>query len=156
MALFRRFFGAVGAVHDNQLQAEAADAAQGLDIDAAVVAHQQWKQHLLAHLAGHHSEAGLEVEDICRDDRCDLGRWIHGQARARLGTFPGFTALLSHHRMFHHVACNVLALEHAGKRGDARRMVADQFEAYSDRVTEDLRLLQQVVNQPRSEPGRSN
>ena len=72
------------------------------------------------------------------------------------GTFPGFTALLSHHRMFHHVACNVLALEQAGKRADARRMVADQFEAYSDRVTEDLRLLQQVVNQPRSEPGRSN
>lgn len=155
MALFRRFFGAEGAVHDNQLQAEAADAVQGLDIDAAVAAHQQWKQHLLAHLAGH-PEAGLDVEQICRDDRCDLGRWIHGQARARLGTFPGFTALLSHHRMFHHVACNVLALEHAGKRGDARRMVADQFEAYSDRVTEDLRLLQQVVNQPRSEPGRSN
>ncbi|MBV1730849.1 MAG: CZB domain-containing protein [Hydrogenophaga sp.] len=154
MAIFRRFFGAEGAVHDHQLQAEAAGAAQGLDIDAAVIAHQLWKQHLLAHLAGH-PEAGLDVEEICRDDRCDLGRWIHGPARARLGTFPGFTALLSHHRMFHHVACNVLALEQAGKRGDARRMVADQFEAYSDRVTEDLRLLQQVVNQSRTQPGRA-
>ena len=154
MAIFRRFFGAEGAVHDHQLQAEAAGAAQGLDIDAAVIAHQLWKQHLLAHLAGH-PEAGLDVEEICRDDRCDLGRWIHGPARARLGTFPGFTALLSHHRMFHHVACNVLALEQAGKRGDARRMVADQFEAYSDRVTEDLHLLQQVVNQSRTQPGRA-
>jgi hypothetical protein len=144
LAFFRRFFGAVGAVRDSQLQAEAVGAAQSLDIGAAVLAHQQWKQRLLAHLAGN-AEAGLDVERICRDDRCDLGRWIHGQGRARLGTFPGFTSLLSHHRMFHHVACNVLALEKAGKRADARRMVADQFEAYSDRVTEDLQLLQQVV-----------
>jgi hypothetical protein len=147
VAFFLRFFGAEGAVRDSQLQAAAAGAAQSLDIDAAVLAHQQWKQRLLAHLAGN-AEAGLDVERICSDDRCDLGRWIHGQGRARLGTFPGFTALRSHHRMFHHVACNVLALEKAGKRVDARRMVADQFEAYSDRVTEDLQLLQQVVNPP--------
>jgi len=155
LAFFRRFFGAEGAVRDSQLQAEAAGATQCLDIDAAVIAHQQWKQRLLAHLAGN-AEAGLDVERICSDDRCDLGRWIHSRGRARLGTFPGFTALLSHHRMFHHVACNVLALEKAGKRTAARRMVSDQFEAYSDRVTEDLRLLQQVVNQPRStKPGGS-
>jgi len=142
-------------VQDNQLRVEAAGAAQGLDIEAAVMAHQQWKLHLQAHLVGH-AEAGLDVEKICSDDRCDLGRWIHRQGRARLGTFPGFTALLSHHRMFHHVACNVLALERAGKRGDARRMMADQFEAYSDRVTEDLRLLQQVVSQSCAEPRRPN
>lgn len=147
MGFFRRFFGTEGSVRDSQFQAEAVGAAQGLDIEAAVAAHLQWKRQLQARLAdggGQLSDAGPD----CRDDRCDLGRWIHGEGRARLGTFPGFSELMAHHRLFHHVACNVMALEQAGKRADARRMLADQFESYSDRVTQDLRLLQQVVNQP--------
>lgn len=59
---------------------------------------------------------------------------------------------MTHHRLFHHVACNVVALKRAGKHADARRMMADQFESYSDRVTQDLRLLQQVVMQSGDTP----
>lgn len=151
MGFFKRFFGTKAGVRDSRLQAEAVDAAQGLDIDAAVAAHLQWKRQLQARL----NEGGdplLDGGPDCRDDRCDLGRWIHGRGRARLGTFPGFTELMAHHRLFHHVACNVVALKRAGKHADARRMMADQFESYSDRVTQDLRLLQQVVMQSRDTP----
>jgi hypothetical protein len=140
----RRFFGADPVVRDSQLRDTAVRATEGLDIAAAVAAHRRWKQQLQAQLRS--AAPALDREQVCRDDRCDLGRWIHGRGRARLGAFPGFTELLAHHRMFHHVAGNVLALEAAGQHAAARRMMDDQFEDYSARVTEDLLLLQRVVS----------
>lgn len=152
MPFLRRFFGGDPAVRDSRWRAEAARAADELDIEAAIAAHLRWKAQLQTHIAGRPGAdpevpAPLDRDLVCRDDRCDLGRWIHGPGRARLGTFPGFTALLAHHRMFHHVAGNVLALDTAGQHGAARRMLADQFEDYSARVTEDLRLLRRVVSE---------
>lgn len=148
---FRRFFGGEPVEQDSRLRAEAVRAAEGLDIDAAIAAHQRWKEQLQTRITGRPgmdpSAGPLDRERVCCDDRCDLGHWIHGAGRARLGTFPGFTDLLAHHRMFHHVAGNVLALEAAGQRSAARRMLDDQFEDYSTRVTEDLRLLQRVVGE---------
>lgn len=140
----KQFFGTTDADRDGEHRAALVGAVVGLDIPVAVTAHQRWKQALQAHLDGV-SGGALEIDAVCRDDRCDLGQWIHGSARARLGTFPGFTALMAHHRMFHHVAANVLTLDHAGKKGDARRMLANQFEIYSERVLEDLAQLQRLV-----------
>ena len=151
MPFLRRFFGGDRELRDSQLRAEAARAAEGLDIEAAMAAHREWKRQLQVLLLGGHATqvpaeaTALDRERVARDDRCDLGCWIHGRGRARLGTFPGFTDLLAHHRMFHHVAGNVLALEAAGQAAAARRMMADQFEDYSVRVADDLRLLQRVV-----------
>lgn len=162
MHFLRRFFGAdpAGLVEPEDLatrhsglQADAAVAARGLDIEAAIEAHRRWRQRLRAQLLPQEHDpdgaAGLPLqrEQACRDDNCPLGQWIHGRGRARLGTFPGFTALQAHHRMFHHVAGNVLALEEAGKGADARRMLDDQFEDYAGRVAADLRLLRQVVGE---------
>jgi len=50
VGFFKRFFGTKEGVRDSRLQAEAMDAAQGLDIDAAVAAHLQWKRQLQARL----------------------------------------------------------------------------------------------------------
>ncbi|MCB2017124.1 MAG: CZB domain-containing protein [Hydrogenophaga sp.] len=149
MPWLRRFFGTDALARDSQLRAEAARAVEGLDIEAALSAHRQWKQQLRACLMSEETCMSDEILDralVCLDDRCDLGRWIHGKGRSRLGTFPGFAELLSHHRMFHHVAGNVMALREAGHLGAARRMLDDQFEDYSSRVAEDLRLLRDLVN----------
>ena len=152
MPILQRFFGAEPLVADGALRAEAVRAAQGLDIEAAINAHLDWKRQLRAQLQPHDAAAeaalAFEREPICHDDHCELGRWILGPGRLRLGAFPGFADLLAHHRMFHHVAANVLALRDAGMLADARRMLDDQFEDYSERVTQDLRLLQQVVAAP--------
>lgn len=152
MPFLQRFFGGDPAARDSQWRAEAVRAAEGLDIDAAIAAHLFWKEQLQTQITGRPgadpgAPGPLDRDRVCRDDRCDLGHWIHGPGRARLGTFPGFTDLLAHHRMFHHVAANVLALDAAGQHGAARRMLDDQFEDYSARVTGDLRLLQRVVSE---------
>lgn len=151
MLFTRQFFGTGSAERDRLLRSEAARAAEGLDIEEAIATHRLWKQQLRARLLPQESVwlpkdlPALEREVVSCDDRCELGRWIHGRGRARLGTFPGFTDLMAHHRMFHHVAGNVMALQERGKFGDARRMLEDQFEDYSERVVADLQRLQHIV-----------
>lgn len=151
MLFTRQFFGSGSAERDRLLRSEAVRAAEGLDIEEAIATHQLWKQQLRARLLPHEAEPlpqdlpSMERATVGCDDRCELGRWIHGRGRSRLGTFSGFTDLMAHHRMFHHVAGNVLALQECGKLADACRMLEDQFEDYSERVVSDLQRLQHIV-----------
>jgi hypothetical protein len=120
-----------------------------LDLDMAQAAHENWKLRLQAYLDGR-SEEELSAETICFDDRCDLGQWIHGPGTASLGRFPGFTALLGHHKMFHYAASNVVALAKAGKNDDARKIMAQQFEPFSRSVVTDLDSLRQIASAPKA------
>ncbi len=140
---FKTFFG--GAQSDAEMQAVQSAISDGLDIEAAIAAHQNWKLRLLAFLQGR-SEEVLKPEVICFDNRCDLGKWIHSTGQQRLGRYPGFTALMSHHRMFHYAASNVVALAQAGKGEEARKMFAGQYESSSNAVIEDLEKLLRMVD----------
>lgn len=78
---------------------------------------------------------------ICFDDRCDLGKWIHGPGVRRLGRYPGFTALRENHRMFHYSASNVVAVAQAGRREEAERLLRGVYADFSRRVIKELRAL---------------
>jgi hypothetical protein len=114
------------------------------DIDAAIASHQNWKYRLFAYLHNESNE-DMSPEVICFDDRCDLGRWIHGSGKAHLGAYPGFTALMGHHKMFHYAASSVVALSKAGREAHARKMLAEQFTAYSKAVVHDLERLRRAA-----------
>ena len=116
---------------------------EGLDIDSAIMAHQNWKFRLEAYLGGRSSE-DLRPEIICFDDRYDLGRWIHSSGRARLGRFAGFTRLVEHHRMFHFTASNVVSLARAGKKAEAEKMLNTLYEQKSAAVVGALEELKQL------------
>jgi hypothetical protein len=143
LGFFKGFFGAAKE-RDSELASNLAIAAKTLDIDMAVSAHENWKLRLSAFLDGASTEH-FSAEEICFDDRCDLGRWIHGDGKARLGSFPGFTALMGHHKMFHYAASNVVALSKAGKVNDAQAMLQGQFTKFSGEVIQDLELLRKLL-----------
>ena len=113
---FKNFFGS--SALDSELNAAIGTAMDGLDIQTAMIAHENWKLRLQVYLQGKSNEE-FSPEVICFDNRCDLGQWIHGKGQAHLGNFPGFTSLLEHHKMFHYAASNVVALSQAGKEADA-------------------------------------
>lgn len=120
------------------------DVTEGLDIHAAIAAHENWKLRLETYLAGR-SQEDLRPEVICFDDRCDLGKWIHGKGRARLGAYPGFSALTEHHRMFHYVASNVVSLAQVGKKVEAERMLQGVYAENSAAVVKSLHQLQELA-----------
>ena len=142
-SFFKSFFGS--ASNDSRMHADLAEAANELDIQTAIGAHENWRLRLQAHLDGRSKEE-FSAEVICFDDRCDLGKWIHSTGKARLGTYPGFTALMSHHKMFHYAASNVVALNKSGKVDDARKMLDGQFLSFSIAVVDDLQMLQSAVS----------
>jgi len=141
IGFFKSFFG--NSVNDSQIHEDAARAMADLDIDMALAAHQNWKLRLKAYLNGSSNE-DLSAETICFDDRCDLGQWIYGNGKAKLGRYPGFTALMGHHKMFHYAASNVVALAAAGKKDDALQMLEGQFQSFSRSVVTELETLREI------------
>jgi methyl-accepting chemotaxis protein len=102
----------------------AAEAESGVpsdfDFDQAIEAHRQWKVRLRQAIA---ERTALDAEVICRDDRCPLGKWLHGDGGQRWGTQPGFVSLLQKHAEFHSVAGTVARQINAGAMQDAERMI---------------------------------
>lgn len=139
---FTQFFGT--ASNDSQMNSVVSIAMEGLDIQTAIVAHENWKIRLQSYLAGTSREEFLP-EVICFDDHCDLGRWIHGSGKLHLAHFPGFLVLIEHHKMFHYAASNVVALSKAGKSPEAEKMLNGVFTTFSKAVVDDLEGLHNAV-----------
>ncbi|MFC7434232.1 CZB domain-containing protein [Hydrogenophaga bisanensis] len=104
-----------------------------LDIHQAIAAHERWKLLLEQVLDGTSCE-NLDPELVCLDDRCDLGKWLHGPGRDRLGKYPAFTLLVSKHKYFHHQAAQVLREAQAGRREEADRLLRTSFQHGSNQV----------------------
>ncbi len=116
-------------------------ATSSLEVAKAISAHENWRARLEAFLAGNSTEKFV-AEEICFDDRCDLGKWLHGPGKARLGKMPGFTAMLNRHQMFHYAASNVVALTQAGKLEDAQKTLNGPFQRHSEELIRDLKSLE--------------
>jgi Chemoreceptor zinc-binding domain len=141
-SLFGGFFGS-GKQSQGDIDT-ALSALNDLDIKVAVSAHENWKNRLQAYLDGTSKET-FDANVVCFDDRCDLGKWIHSSGKAKLGQYPGFTALMSHHKMFHFAASNVIALQSRGKTAEADVILKSQFAQFSKSVVGDLNALSDMV-----------
>ncbi len=142
LSLLKSFFGQ--ASNDSRMDKEIIGSMGSLDIQAAMAAHENWKIRLKAYLDGTSTE-NFVAEVICFDNRCDLGQWIYSTGQAALGKYPGFTALVGHHKMFHYAASNVVALAKSGKETEARNMLDGQFRSFSKSVANDLHLLHDTL-----------
>lgn len=104
-----------------------------IDVDTALAAHEDWKQQLQDVLDGH-SGNKLFVEVTCRDDYCDLGKWLHGAGVERFAQYPAFNSLLSRHQYFHAEAARVLAHAQAGDMEKAREILGGSYHRASSQV----------------------
>lgn len=104
-----------------------------LDIDLAISAHENWKARLGSYLQGKSGE-DMRPEVICRDDCCDLGKWLYGTGEKRLGELPAYTILVAKHKNFHMHASTVVALVQTEKKEQAERVLSGVFQHTSDQV----------------------
>jgi hypothetical protein len=118
-----------------------ANSVAGLAIDDVLAEHQRLKRQLLKCAQGE-GHAGLRADTLCFDDRCQLGQWLHGPAKAQLGHHQGFAHLIEQHRMFHIAASNVVALADAGKLPQAQHIAQVQLESFSRGVMQRLQAMQ--------------
>ena len=111
-----------------------------IDIDSAISAHENWKIRLQDVLNGTSTEK-LDPEHVCKDDQCELGKWLHGSGKKRLGKYPAFAVLVARHQFFHVQASNVLALAQAGDRAKAEQVMNTTYRHGSNQVMILLRQL---------------
>ena len=93
-----------------------------IDIDAAIASHEGWRLKLQDMVNGASQEV-MRPERICQDDRCDLGRWLYGTGKVRLGHYPAFEMLVARHKYFHLQAAEVVSAFQSGEQQKAVQLL---------------------------------
>jgi methyl-accepting chemotaxis protein len=78
----------------------------------------------------------MDAATIARDNNCELGKWLHGEARALYRNCPGHTKCVTDHAAFHVEAGKVAAAVNAKRKDDVERMLSagSAFSEASKRV----------------------
>lgn len=105
-----------GTIHE-----QIPDNLEGLSSREAIQAHQAWSQRLKQYIDGD-SDEQLDADVVSCDDKCVLGKWIHGTALPKYGHLNEAGELRDHHAQFHKIAGNIIRLHHDGETNSA-----DQF-----------------------------
>ncbi len=127
--------GSAASANDSMEIEDSAAAAMlaEIDIDTAIAAHENWKLRLNNVLKGTSTEQ-LSPEIVCLDDRCDLGKWLHGSGGQRLAKYQMYPLLVARHKYFHVQASTVLALAQSGDMAEAQKTMSTTYE-YGSRQT---------------------
>jgi hypothetical protein len=120
-----------GAV-ERAIRAAAAPKFRRAEIEAILAAHRTWKSRLAA--AVNAGAAAVTVEDAIDDDRCTIGKWLHGTPD--LERRPPLQQIAVLHERFHREASTALKLALAARNDEARE-VMDSSSAYA-RTSADL------------------
>ena len=127
------------------LDAEYADHfATEMDIDAGIAIHERWRTRLEDMVNGRNTEV-MRPELICQDHRCDLGRWLYGTGRARLGQHTSFAMLVARHQYFHQQAAAVVTLFQAGDVQQSQRVLNSSCRHASNQVVLLLKELKRAA-----------
>lgn len=97
-----------------------------MNIDNALAAHAAWKVKLRSAIADCET---LDVRAIGADNCCELGKWLHGDAKALLGGRATYADCVEKHAAFHREAGRV-AQEINARRMEAASAMLDVGGAY--------------------------
>jgi hypothetical protein len=123
-------------------------AKDALEIEEAMASYENCRLRLKLYLSGS-SEEVFTPSIVCSDRHCDLGRWINTKASTHLGRYPGFTALRTHHKVFHLTASNIISLMQADKKEEAEELLSTQFATSSEKALNGLRMMKKVIDADR-------
>ena len=98
---------------------------EGFDFDDAIERHKSWNWKLLDFISGRGEDVNPDV--VCRDDLCDLGKWIHGAGAASVGQDDDYLRLRKGHADFHRCAADVVRLQLQHENQRARQTLIAQL-----------------------------
>jgi methyl-accepting chemotaxis protein len=116
-----------------------------IDLFEAITAHANWKKRLIDYIEGNSSE-DLQPHNICVDNRCVLGTWIHGNGKARFGDYLLFQQLVEEHAKFHFYASKVVEAHQAGDDALAHKLLNENFIGQSRKTVNCLAKLNAEID----------
>lgn len=125
--------------------AKKAEIRDEIDLSQAVQAHISWKLRLQNYLDGKSDEA-LDPMVIGCDDKCELGKWIHGPGANHFHALEHFHQLREDHARFHYVAANVVQNVQASDHAAAKAILEGEYPRISRKVVLALTELHKAVS----------
>jgi len=114
-----------------------------MNFEEAITAHQRWKTRLRLQIDGKATEV-LDPAQVCKDDQCELGQWIHGEGARSMGAKPEFREVQGSHATFHRVAGDVLKLVRSGDKAGATATLDGPFFEASSKVVQAIMKCKKV------------
>jgi hypothetical protein len=90
-----------------------------MNFDDAINAHTKWKVRLRMCIDGTEK---LDPAVVCKDNQCDLGKWIYGEG-AKYNKAASYSTLKAEHANFHKCAADVVTKANAGKKAEAEALL---------------------------------
>jgi hypothetical protein len=91
-----------------------------MDLDEAIKLHIQWKVKLRMAIF---QKEPLDSDCIGRDDCCELGEWLHGEAKAKFYKLEAYAACLARHKAFHEEAGRIARAINAARYDEATELM---------------------------------
>ena len=83
-----------------------------MDFDQAIAAHSSWKAKLHGYLSQH--DGSLKSAEVAADNKCPLGKWIHGEGLQH-SKLPEYSTLTKEHARFHTAAADIVRKADSGQ-----------------------------------------
>lgn len=121
----------------------------GIDLDKALEKHSDWKVKLRTAIS---KREAMDAAMISKDDCCDFGKWLHGEAKSKLGHRASYSECVSKHAAFHVEAGKVATMINAKKFTEAEKMLGNgaSFVSASTAVGVAIMRLKKDISAPTS------
>ena len=92
-----------------------------MDFDEALKDHFDWKLKFRNAIA---QESTMDVATISKDNCCELGKWLQGEASSKYRQLTKYTNCVNQHKLFHIEAGKIASVINARNYAEAEAMLA--------------------------------
>jgi methyl-accepting chemotaxis protein len=91
-----------------------------LNLENAIQKHAEWKIKFRTAIS---KQETMDAETISKDNQCDLGKWLYGEAKSLYSNLPSYNKLVEKHAAFHKEAAKVARAINAKNFKEAESML---------------------------------
>ena len=118
-----------------------------MDLQAALIAHLNWKSKLSDFFYGLEE---LTPSDVSDHLSCDFGKWLYSKGLKELAHFPEISALETLHENVHDSIKELVGMSKEMRMGSAGQEVMNRFRKECDQLVELLEHLEKKVTEQTS------
>ncbi len=91
-----------------------------MDLDSAIGKHAEWKLKFRSAIS---MKESMDAATISKDNCCELGKWLHGEAKTKFSRLASYTECVNKHSVFHVEAGKVASVINSKKYTEAEAML---------------------------------
>lgn len=91
-----------------------------MNFEEARKKHAEWRLKFRSAIS---AKATLDADTIAKDNCCDLGKWLYGDAKTKYVKFPSYADCVKKHSQFHIEASKVARLINARQYDEAQALL---------------------------------